>query len=579
MRKPGDLHKSFSKRRGNRKGCKISANTGCGNIFHSLFVYERTFMRKIISILLCLAVMAGNCTFSFAESDIQVQIEKTVGYLLSRSSRPGPGDQGGDWVVMGLARSGLPVPEDYFQTYYDALTEHLEECGGVLSSRKYTEYSRTVTALSALGADPSDVGGYDLLAFLADFNAVKWQGLNGPVWALIALDSRGYEISENSGAEAPATRQMYVDQILSMQLEDGGFNLSGKGAADPDMTGMALQALAKYRDRADVAAAVDEALACLMSLQKENGQFESSSNKNCESLAQVIVALCELGYGPEDPRFVRGGKSLADVLLNYALPDGSFEHYSGSGSNQMATEQAFYALVAAERFINAKTSLYDMSDAEKLVTAASAPAWGLSGKNADIRQMPVTDPDAAFSDIASCGERDAVLALASRGIISGMGDGTFRPTGSMTRAQFAAIVTRALGLTAENTTVFRDIAANAWYAGYIGTANKYGIVNGRSADVFDPESGITKQEAAVMLARAAALCGLDTEYGADATRNALAPFADYTTAAAWAQPALAFCYYNDILDQSELDIAPLNEVTRAEIAQMTYNMLDKAKLL
>ena len=82
-----------------------------------------------------------------------------------------------------------------------------------------------------------------------------------------------------------------------------------------------------------------------------------------------------------------------------------------------------------------------------------------------------------------------------------------------------------------------------------------------------------------MVANAAKLCGMDIDMNETATRNILAQFGDYTKAASWAQPFLAFCYNADILDQSELDIEPLHKVTRAEIAQMLYNMLEKAKLL
>lgn len=82
-----------------------------------------------------------------------------------------------------------------------------------------------------------------------------------------------------------------------------------------------------------------------------------------------------------------------------------------------------------------------------------------------------------------------------------------------------------------------------------------------------------------MVARAAALCGLQTELEAAEIRDILAQFGDYVTAADWARGGLAFCYSQEILDQSELDIEPQRAALRCEIAQMLYNLLGSAGLL
>lgn len=97
------------------------------------------------------------------------------------------------------------------------------------------------------------MAGYDLTKALGDYDKTIWQGLNGPIWALIALDSRDYPMPVNPEAKTQATRQMYIDRILECQLPDGGWSLfggteaagSGDGVSDPDITGMALQAPGK----------------------------------------------------------------------------------------------------------------------------------------------------------------------------------------------------------------------------------------------------------------------------------------------------------------------------------------------
>ena len=113
------------------------------------------------------------------------------------------------------------------------LVTYVKECEGVLHERKYTDYSRVVITLSALGIDARDVGGYDLLKPLGDYDKTIWQGLNGPIWALIALDSANYPVPRNEEAETQATRQMYIDCILDAELDEGGWTLSRRTAACP----------------------------------------------------------------------------------------------------------------------------------------------------------------------------------------------------------------------------------------------------------------------------------------------------------------------------------------------------------
>ena len=120
---------------------------------------------------------------------------------------------------------------------------------------------------------------------------------------------------KNPEAKVQATRQMYVDRILDCQLPDGGWSLFGGTEAakpdevsDPDITGMALQALAKYQDQPAVAQATEEALTCMSKMQDAEGGFSAWGEKNSESCVQMIVGLCELGISLDDPRFVKNGK-------------------------------------------------------------------------------------------------------------------------------------------------------------------------------------------------------------------------------------------------------------------------------
>lgn len=545
-------------------------------------------MKKKFSFILCALIISilvmGNTVASLAatEGDINAAINDTANYIQKTIKSPQVGSIGGEWAVIGLARSGYVVNESYYQAYYSNLEEYVKACDGVLSTRKYTDYSRVILALTAIGKDPTNVAGYNLLTPLGDYDKTIWQGINGPIYALIALDSGNYMIPVNTSAKTQATRDMYVNKILSCQLTDGGFAQSGT-SADPDITAMALQALSQYQDKADVRKAIDRALTCLSNLQNSAGDFSSDGSSYLESLSQIIVALGELGISIDDSRFIKNGNSLVDNLLKYYVKGSGFKHtLDSSVSDQMSTEQALYALVSVQRNINGENSLYDMSDAISISDTDLKAGEGLEGKNAGIKAQPIINAGICFSDIS--GEKfevnkTAIEGLAERGIINGYSNGTFRPDKTMTRAEFATIVVRALGFTPKANTVFSDVADSSWYAPYIGAANSYGIVKGITTNTFNPNGTITRQEAAVMVSRAAKLCGMDTSMTTLETRDVLAQFDDYIQVASWAQESMAFCYNESILDQSNLEILPAAAITRGEIAQMLFNMLGEANLL
>ena len=265
---------------------------------------------------------------------------------------------GSEWLAIALARSGRSVPD----SYYDSVVKAVQDAKGQLSDRKFTEYSRTILALTAIGKDPTDVGGYDLLSKLADMDDVTYQGINGAIFALIALDSGKYDVPAAAEGGNQTTRDGLVAYILKQQLSDGGWALSGSNA-DPDMTAMALQALAPYRTGdAAVLAAVDKAIQTLSDMQQVNGGYSSWGTLNSESCAQVLIALATLGIDPvSDSRFAKNGLTVLDALLSYAV-SGGFRHTADGEVDAMATEQALCALTAYARLLDGKTSLYDMTD-------------------------------------------------------------------------------------------------------------------------------------------------------------------------------------------------------------------------
>lgn len=315
---------------------------------------------------------------------------ETAAYLSASVPDPGVSSIGGEWAVIGLARNDS-LPADYAASYYSNLVRTLRDAGGVLHRVKYTEYSRVVLALSSLGFDPTDVAGYDVLSPLGDFDQVCWQGVNGPIWALIALDSRGYDAPTAPDGKRQTTRDALIDAILESEIAGGGWALSGS-VPDVDLTAMALTSLAPYRaSRADVAAAVERGLSVLSSLQGEDGGYGDAGSATSESCAQVVVALSALGIDPaSDARFAKAGGSVFDALCAFAVPGGGFKHVADGEVNGMATEQGLYALVAYERLLSGKTSLFDMSDVASAVPPDVPPD---PDPAPDPDPIPTPDPE------------------------------------------------------------------------------------------------------------------------------------------------------------------------------------------
>lgn len=301
-------------------------------------------------------------------SSTQEALKKAESYLQKTVTSPVVNTLSGEWSVLAMARDGYLT--DYARNaYLTELYKTLQDKKGILHHVKYTEYSRVVIALSALNISPTSVNGYNLLEPLADFKKVSGQGINGSSSALIALDTKKYEIPELKNGKTQTTRDALIADILGKEIEGGGWALSGN-IADPDVTAMTIQSLVPYMSRNDVNAAVNRGIEKLAALQDADGGYSSdfiseSGNpvKNLESSAQVVIALSAVDASLiQQEKFMKNGKTLLDELLRYQKEDGSFCHVIGEKSDAMATDQGTLALLAWSRAMNGQTRLYDMTD-------------------------------------------------------------------------------------------------------------------------------------------------------------------------------------------------------------------------
>lgn len=293
-------------------------------------------------------------------------------YIQSAASAPVVSYLFGEWAVLGQARAKVPLSEAYIAAYYEKVVAYVKAnigSDGILrapddkNTPVITDNERIALALTAIGKDPANVGGKNLLTALQNKDIMKVTDtsntdINGLVMGLLALNSRNYT-SDTS---------WLVQAILGQQNADGSWSASAdtKPASDVDMTAMALQALAPYyKDGGNetVNTAVEKALNWL------SGKYRSGYDSS-ESCAQVVIALSALNLDANtDARFTKTveGKTLSVLgnLLQYRVAEnGGFKHqFADKAVNEMATEQALCAMAAYARFTEKANALYDMTDA------------------------------------------------------------------------------------------------------------------------------------------------------------------------------------------------------------------------
>jgi len=178
-----------------------------------------------------------------------------------------------------------------------------------------------------------------------------------------------------------------------------------------------------------------------------------------------------------------------------------------------------------------------------------------------------------FTDAAGKWYEAAVNEMGSRKIISGRESGVFDGGASITRAEFAAILVRALGLPANGTSTFSDVSASGWYSGAVATAAQYGLVTGEGENKFDPAANISRQEAMAMLQRAAKL----TTFAG--TSGTLDSFTDLDSVGTWANDAAKWNVGSGLIQGADGKLNPNTNITRAESATIILRLLQKAGLV
>lgn len=346
-----------------------------------------------IKLIICIA-LALSVVIAFIQPTVQVNAANTeymqqysavLGHLYA-GSEPNFGSVNGEWKVLSLSRSGyVGTDSAYLNAYYSRIEAMVSANGSpILDSRKSTENSRLVIALSSMGRDARNVAGYNLVEPLYNMEYVRKQGINGVVYALIAIGCKTEYMNTSASAQL-------VDFLLNAEITGGGWALGGNNP-DPDITAITLTALAGYEQANK---AISRGVQVLSNLQDDDGGYTSFGSPNSESCSQVLTALSTLGIDADsDQRFNKNGNSLLAALLSYVSGDG-FSHFRGGQINGMASEQGAYALCAYDRLTHGRNSLFDMRDVGgNVITPAPSYAPTLETDSRPASSEPTQKPTA-----------------------------------------------------------------------------------------------------------------------------------------------------------------------------------------
>ncbi|WP_411735170.1 S-layer homology domain-containing protein [Paenibacillus sp. M2] len=185
-----------------------------------------------------------------------------------------------------------------------------------------------------------------------------------------------------------------------------------------------------------------------------------------------------------------------------------------------------------------------------------------------------------FNDVAQHWAETEVNDMGSRMVIEGITDTTFEPNRGVTRAEFAAIMVRGLGIKlGEQINSFQDVNGSEWYSDAVNTAASYGLIDGYEDGTFRPQTQITRQEAMALIARAMSVTGMETAASA-ANIQQWSDYADAEQVANWAKEAVAASISTGLVSGRGQDtIAPNQSITRAETAVIIRRLLQQSGLI
>lgn len=179
-----------------------------------------------------------------------------------------------------------------------------------------------------------------------------------------------------------------------------------------------------------------------------------------------------------------------------------------------------------------------------------------------------------FSDIVGHWAKKDIMEMVTKGVVEGMDADNFAPNKNITRAQFAALISRALDLKeGSGTNPFTDVKSGVWYEDTVKKAYAAGIISGMSKTKFAPDKSITREEMTTMLMRAKAYAsGVKVDSLASGSTSA---FKDDSKISSWAKKSVGFALKSGLMKgRTQTTFAPKASATRAESASVIKRLLN-----
>lgn len=177
--------------------------------------------------------------------------------------------------------------------------------------------------------------------------------------------------------------------------------------------------------------------------------------------------------------------------------------------------------------------------------------------------------------------KDAVNDMGSRMVVTGVGNNNYAPDRDITRAEFAVIMVRALGLEpGTGASGFTDVGESDWFCSYIKTASEYGLITGYPDGAFGPGDKIMREQAMAIIARAMEITDLEAGLSDSEIGGLLGAYPDGDTVMAYAKAGAAACIRTGVVSgRGDGTLAAKDNITRAEVAVMVERLLQTSKLI
>lgn len=375
---------------------------------------------KLISLLLAAVIGAGSLamTAQAAPAGLPEQTAKTATFAKTSEWAQD------DWTIFALGRNQETGCETLYEEYYQGVLEQLADPEANLIS---SDYIRISLALTAIGIDPRNINGNNLLEKIDQGNRQEYlQMSTGSLAYSLALMER-YPDSFTG-----TIKEETVQQILAAQQADGSFEyMAGAGFSDPDSTAQAMQGLLLLGDT--YAAEIQGAADWLTAQMDENGvlaiDWGTGPSPNPSSTAQALIAFSQKGEEPANAQ----GKTFYDGMMGFALDDGSFQDANWATEDPddliydaYASGQCFQGLVAYNRMAKNQTALFDLSDVtvtprpkpdEKPESGSSSQASSQPSSVSSEESKPAASSKADDLDTPKTGDM-GLAAIAVMGLVA-----------------------------------------------------------------------------------------------------------------------------------------------------------------